>query len=103
MASAAVNSQPGVFERLEACLDRQILIIDGAMGTMLQTYELDEAGYRGERFADHHVDIKGCSDILCLTRPEIVAEIHAAISRLARTSSKPTRSEPRRSPCATTI
>ncbi len=53
-----------------------MLVIDGAMGTMLQGYGLTEADYRGDRFADSAVDLRGNSDILCLTRPDIVTEIH---------------------------
>ncbi|MCU1227774.1 MAG: methionine synthase, partial [Acidobacteria bacterium] len=60
---------------LEA-LRKRILIIDGAMGTMIQRYKLEDADYRGERFADHPRDLKGNNDLLCLTRPEIIEEIH---------------------------
>jgi 5-methyltetrahydrofolate--homocysteine methyltransferase len=62
--------------RLRELLDKQILIIDGAMGTMVQRYKLDEADYRGGRFKDWHTDVKGNNDLLCLTRPDIVKEIH---------------------------
>src|SRR5215467_8993940 len=54
----------------------RILVLDGAMGTMIQSYKLGEADFRGTRFADHPRDLKGCNDLLCLTRPEIVQEIH---------------------------
>ncbi|MEO0875411.1 MAG: methionine synthase, partial [Bacteroidota bacterium] len=57
-------------------LKERILVLDGAMGTMIQRYKLDEAGYRGERFADWHQDMKGNNDILCLTQPKIVEDIH---------------------------
>jgi len=57
-------------------LKRRILIIDGAMGTMIQRYRLEDADYRGTRFADHPRDLKGNNDLLCLTRPEIIEEIH---------------------------
>src|SRR5258708_30057373 len=60
---------------LEA-LRQRILIIDGAMGTMIQRYRLDEAGYRGERWASHGRDVRGANDLLCLTQPAIVEEIH---------------------------
>jgi 5-methyltetrahydrofolate--homocysteine methyltransferase len=63
---------------IENLLQERILVIDGAMGTMIQQYRLDEAGYRGERFADFHKDIKGNSDLLCLTQPRIVEAIHRA-------------------------
>ncbi|MCU1245965.1 MAG: methionine synthase [Acidobacteria bacterium] len=57
-------------------LSRRILIFDGAMGTMIQRYELDEAGYRGERFANHPRDLKGAADVLSLTQPQVIEEIH---------------------------
>jgi 5-methyltetrahydrofolate--homocysteine methyltransferase len=56
----------------------RILILDGAMGTMIQRYKLDEAGYRGERFKGHKHDLKGNNDLLVLTQPEIISEIHNA-------------------------
>jgi len=59
-------------------LKERILILDGAMGTMIQRYGLEEADYRGERFADHPVEVKGNNDLLVLTRPEIIREIHTA-------------------------
>ena len=61
------------FRRL---LDERILILDGAMGTVIQSYRLDEADYRGERFRDWPRDLKGNNDLLVLTRPELIAEIH---------------------------
>ncbi len=57
-------------------LDKRILIIDGAMGTMIQRYKLTEADYRGERFKDWHIDVKGNSDLLCLTQPQVIETIH---------------------------
>ncbi len=59
-------------------LDERILIIDGAMGTMIQQYKLQEADYRGERFANFHTDIKGNNEILSLTQPHIIEAIHKA-------------------------
>ncbi|MBE2209121.1 MAG: homocysteine S-methyltransferase family protein, partial [Saprospiraceae bacterium] len=59
-------------------LQRRILVLDGAMGTMIQQYKLQEADYRGARFADFHKDIKGNNDVLCLTQPHIVEAIHRA-------------------------
>lgn len=58
-------------------LEQRILIIDGAMGTMIQRYKLEEKDYRGERFKDWHLDVKGNNDLLCLTQPHIIEEIHA--------------------------
>lgn len=57
-------------------LENRILIIDGAMGTMIQRYNLQEADYRGERFKDWHTDVKGNNDLLSLTQPQIIEEIH---------------------------
>jgi len=56
----------------------RILILDGAMGTMIQRYRLDEAGYRGARFKDHKRDLKGNNDLLVLSQPKIISEIHNA-------------------------
>jgi 5-methyltetrahydrofolate--homocysteine methyltransferase len=61
---------------IKSALDRRILIIDGAMGTMIQRHNLDEAGYRGDRFKDWPSDLKGNNDLLSLTRPDIIKEIH---------------------------
>ena len=57
-------------------LEKRIIIIDGAMGTMIQRYKLAEADYRGERFSNWHRDVKGNNDLLCLTQPHIITEIH---------------------------
>ncbi len=62
---------------VELFLER-ILVLDGAMGTMIQTYKLDEAAYRGTEFAKHPADLKGCNDLLCITRPRVIEEIHRA-------------------------
>ena len=59
-------------------LQRRILVLDGAMGTMIQRLELDEAGFRGERFRDHPLPLKGANDLLSLTRPDDIAEVHRA-------------------------
>ena len=63
---------------LQQSLSERILILDGAMGTMIQTYQLGEADYRGKRFADWPSDLKGNNDLLCLTQPEIIRAIHDA-------------------------
>ena len=63
---------------LEQALAARILILDGAIGTMVQRHGLDESQFRGERFADHPVDLKGDIDLLALTRPDVVSSIHAA-------------------------
>src|ERR1700686_202409 len=61
---------------IESALESRILIIDGAMGTMIQRYKLEEADYRGERFKDWPTDLKGNNDLLSLTRPDIIRAIH---------------------------
>jgi len=61
---------------IQDCLNERILIIDGAMGTMIQRYKLAEADYRGERFKDWHLDVKGNNDLLNLTQPQIITAIH---------------------------
>ena len=70
--------QPDRSSELRDLLAQRILILDGAMGTMVQRHGLAEADYRGERFKDHPRDLKGNNDLLCLTRPELIAGIHAA-------------------------
>jgi 5-methyltetrahydrofolate--homocysteine methyltransferase len=65
-------------EQLTQLLRERILVIDGAMGTMLQRYRLEEKDYRGQRFADHPIDLKNNVDVLSLVRPDIVEEIHLA-------------------------
>ncbi|HUR66849.1 MAG TPA: homocysteine S-methyltransferase family protein [Chitinophagaceae bacterium] len=61
---------------IQDCLKERILIIDGAMGTMIQRHKLDEADYRGDRFKDWHLDVKGNNDLLNLTQPNIIIGIH---------------------------
>jgi len=63
---------------LNQSLKEKILILDGAMGTMIQGYKLEEADYRGERYANYHMDIKGNNDLLSITKPEVIKEIHVA-------------------------
>src|SRR5579862_3520674 len=57
-------------------LQKRILVIDGAMGTMIQRYELSEEDFRGERFRDHPSDLKGNNDLLNITRPDVIKAIH---------------------------
>lgn len=68
------NNRPSI----EAALKQRILMLDGGMGTMIQGYKLSEADYRGERFADYHLDIAGNNDLLSLTQPDIIKDIHTA-------------------------
>ncbi len=65
-----------VRDTLERLLAERILVLDGAMGTMVQSFGLAEADYRGERFRDHPCDLKGCHDVLALSRPDVVERIH---------------------------
>ena len=65
-------------EALHRQLAKRIMVLDGGMGTMIQSYHLSEKDFRGERFADWQSDLKGNNDLLALTRPEIIAEIHHA-------------------------
>lgn len=65
-----------ITQHLHAALKERILIIDGAMGTMIQQYKLKEQDYRGQAFANHSLDLKGNNDLLCLTKPEVVREVH---------------------------
>ena len=62
--------------QLEALLDERILVLDGAMGTQIQALQLDEAATRSDRFADHDRDLKNFADILCITRPADITDIH---------------------------
>ena len=84
MAIASVGSSPvsrtraSRIEELHQLLARRILVLDGAMGTMIQSYELGERDYRGDRFADWARDLKGNNDLLSLTQPAIIRAIHQA-------------------------
>ncbi len=61
---------------IHAQLEKKILVIDGAMGTMIQQHKLQEADYRGNRFKDWHIDVKGNNDLLSITKPDIIKNIH---------------------------
>ena len=65
-------------EQLKQALQQRILVLDGGMGTMIQSYKLSEADYRGERFADWPSDLKGNNDLLSITQPQIIRDIHTA-------------------------
>ncbi|MFO7935577.1 MAG: methionine synthase [Bacteroidales bacterium] len=65
-------------KEISALLRERVLVLDGAMGTMIQQYELTEEDFRGERFRDHPSDLKGNNDLLSLTRPDVIREIHEA-------------------------
>src|SRR5262245_63807208 len=64
--------------RLTALMHERIVVLDGAMGTMVQRHRLDEAAFRGERFRHHGKDLRGDNDILVLTQPAIIRDIHEA-------------------------
>ena len=64
------------FSKLQQLINERILVLDGAMGTMIQQYNLSEADFRGERFKDLPGLLKGNNDMLCLTRPDVIEEIH---------------------------
>ncbi len=68
--------RPDATEQLTTLLSERILVIDGAMGTMIQGHGLDEAGYRGDRFADWESEVRGNSDLLSLSQPDIIRSIH---------------------------
>ena len=70
-------SSPDI-DALLSALETRIVIIDGAMGTMIQGYNLQEADYRGSEFAEHPDDLKGNNDLLNLTRPDVISEVHLA-------------------------
>ena len=85
--SATAAEHPGRAERPDAtaqlttALAGRVLVLDGAMGTLIQRHQLTEADYRGERFADWAQDLKGNNDLLSITRPEIIAGIHRTYLR----------------------
>ncbi len=79
MADKAVNEARNKrIKQFEALLKERILILDGAMGTMIQSCGLEEDDYRGERFVDHPCDVKGNNDLLSLTQPQVIRDIHTA-------------------------
>src|SRR5688572_26992804 len=65
-----------IFARLDAELPRRIRVPDGAMGSIVKRYQLAEADFRGEWFGGHGRDLRGNNDVLVLTRPDVIAEIH---------------------------
>jgi 5-methyltetrahydrofolate--homocysteine methyltransferase len=71
-------TSPKTEDLLNQALERRILLLDGAMGTMIQRHHLVEADYRGERFKNHSHDLKGDNDILAITRPDVIRGIHEA-------------------------
>jgi methionine synthase (B12-dependent) (EC 2.1.1.13) len=76
--SALPEHDPGLWSSLARSARERILLLDGAMGSMLQRYRLEEGDFRAERFAAHGHDLKGNNDLLVLTQPAIVAAVHRA-------------------------
>ncbi|MDG6774501.1 methionine synthase [Thiomicrorhabdus sp. ZW0627] len=68
-------------QNLKSLLQERIMVLDGAMGTMIQDKHLSEEDFRGERFADYHMDIKGNNDILVITKPDVIRDIHLEFLR----------------------
>lgn len=68
--------EPAIFEEIRAVLNERVMYIDGAMGTMIQRYKLKEPDFRGERYKNHSHDLQGNNDILSITRPDIIQQIH---------------------------
>ena len=69
---------PNILKALEEAASRRILILDGAMGTMIQRHKFEEEDFRGARFKDHAKDLRGNNDLLTLTQPEAIKAIHVA-------------------------
>ena len=77
MPSALPHPSGSATAALEALFASRIVVLDGAMGSMIQTFGLTEADFRGTRFASHGHDLQGNNDLLCLTRPDVIEKIHA--------------------------
>ena len=87
---------------LDRLVAERIVILDGPMGTMVQGYGIDEAGFRGDRFADHPCDLKGNNDLLSITQPDVIRESTGLTLRPGPTSSRRTPSIPTPCRCPTT-
>ena len=72
-------------KRLTELLDSEIVLLDGPMGTMIQSYDLSEQDFRGERFKDWEHDLKGNNDLLNITKPEIIQKIHEEFIKVGAT------------------
>ena len=72
----STDLRPSRASELESLLQSRILILDGAMGTMIQGFRLSEEDFRGDRYADHPQALQGFNDLLCITKPEVVESIH---------------------------
>ena len=78
MQTKQTDALKASIKALQSALKKRILILDGAMGTMIQEYKLNEADYRGSQFSDWHCDVKGNNDLLAITQPQIIKDIHIA-------------------------
>lgn len=87
VAYRAGMSGPELEAYLRCAFRKRIHILDGAMGTMIQKHQLNEAAFRGERFKDHPKELKGDNDLLCFTQPQIIQQIHS-VSRARAHASK---------------
>src|SRR6266700_8122960 len=74
--NATTSPRPDSTEALRRLFDSRIAVLDGAMGSMIQTYKLQEADFRGERFKSHPHDLQGNNDLLSITRPDVIEKIH---------------------------
>lgn len=75
---AIVEARNKRLQQFQQDIGKRIFVLDGAMGTMIQTHKLKEADYRGSRFADYPLDVAGNNDLLCLTQPDLIRSIHEA-------------------------
>lgn len=75
--NATHSPHVGIGQGLEQLFAERIAVLDGAMGSMIQTYQLQEADFRGSQFVSHPHDLKGNNDLLCLTRPDVIEKIHS--------------------------
>src|SRR5687768_2389259 len=76
-----MSSSVASIDQLHDALERRIVVLDGAMGTMIQGLKLEEDGFRGDFFRDHPRSLKGCSDLLAMTQPDAITEIHLQFLR----------------------
>src|SRR5579871_6099655 len=81
MASSEIKAMSATEQRLRRLAAERILVLDGAMGTMIQELKLDEEGYRGARFDAWNREVRGNNDLLILTRPDAIRDIHLAYFR----------------------
>ena len=71
-----MKNSEGRFQELKSLIKRRIVVLDGAMGTMIQQHKLEESDFRGTQFANHSCDVKGNNDLLAITQPDLIASIH---------------------------